>query len=320
MYMYCCWSCWATHVDATTLAVPPADILPEPPSTLLPPGVTTLPLKLTTSKDTTCKYGLQQAPYSTLPHTFAAGAGGTGREHSATVQGLSGTLELSTVYVRCAAFASEELTLVYRSLPDTETTPFPRLGNLWGSGNFKGHPEGLAYAAKRSSLWLGSDWTADEISQLRQFNKGSIVLTSINACETTREDLPDDYYLTNISRPAATKGRLQSWPGAWRLDLTNPAVQKMQAQLMYELVAYGGHEGRPVNASGPAPLTYDGLFVDNVFMVRGSPTMHVETWVSFILIVRSVVTYFSMRTTEFASGRRGGGKPSGYLSQQFHSH
>ena len=86
-------------------------------------------------------------------------------------------------------------------------------GNLWGSGNFRGHPEGLAYAAKRSTLWLGSDWSAEEIAQLRKFNPNSIVLTSINACETNREDLPDDYYLTNISRPASTKGRLQSWPG-----------------------------------------------------------------------------------------------------------
>ena len=62
--------------------------------------------------------------------------------------------------------------------------------------------EGLAYAAKRSSLWLGSDWNESEIAQLRAANGGTIVLTSINACETTREDLPDDYYLTNVTRPA----------------------------------------------------------------------------------------------------------------------
>jgi hypothetical protein len=94
--------------------------------------------------------------------------------------------------------------------------------------------------------------------------------TSINACETDRQDLPDDYYLTNITRPKSTKGRLQSWPGAWRLDLTNSAVQQWQAQLMYNLVAIGGPEGRPDNATGQVPLTYDGLFVDNVFMDDGS--------------------------------------------------
>ena len=257
----CCLCCVLVDADGADI-----NILPDPPSTLLTPGATALPLKLTTAQSTTCKWGLTDVPFGALPHTFA-GAGST--SHSATLTGLSGTLALTAVHVRCAAY-SEGLTLVYRSLPDTKATPFPRLGNLWGSGNFKGHPEGLAYAAKRASLWLGSDWTAEEIAELRKNNPGSIVLTSINACETNRQDLPDDYYLTNITRPAATKGRLQSWPGAWRLDLTNPAVQKMQAELMYGLVAYGGEEGHPVNRSGPAPLTYDGLFVDNVFMDDGA--------------------------------------------------
>jgi hypothetical protein len=60
--------------------------------------------------------------------------------------------------------------LAYRSLPDSSNAPFPRLGNLWGSGNFRGHPEGIAYAASRASLWLGSDWTAVEIAELRAAN------------------------------------------------------------------------------------------------------------------------------------------------------
>ena len=119
---------------------------------------------------------------------------------------------------------------------------------------------------------LGSDWNASEIAALRAANGGTIVLTSINACETSREDLPDDYYLTNVSRPAATKGRLQSWPGAWRLDLSNPAVQDYQAKLMYDLVTVGGEESKAKNVTlGEAvPLTYDGLFVDNVFMDDGA--------------------------------------------------
>ena len=104
-------------------------------------------------------------------------------------------------------------------------------------------------------------------------------------------------YLTNMTQPAATRGRLQSWPGAWRLDLTNPAVQVCvcacvracvraclcvlltnssaqlyQAHLMYCLVVYGGSGYGPTpgcaNASVP-PLVFDGLFVDNVFMDDG---------------------------------------------------
>jgi hypothetical protein len=43
----------------------------------------------------------------------------------------------------------------------------------------------------------------------------------------------------------------------------------MQAQLMYLLVLYGGSEGRPYNHTGPAPLPFDGIFVDNVFMDDG---------------------------------------------------
>jgi hypothetical protein len=266
-WAWVCCLCWVFIIGCS--ATNKQSIVSDPPSTLLTPGTTTLPLKLTTAQSTTCRWGLQNSSYGALPHTFA-GVGST--THSTTLRGLSGTLELTTIHVRCAAFPTDALALVYRCLPDTEAAPFPRLGNLWGSSNFKGHPEGLAYAARRSSLWLGSTWTAQEIAELRKLNPGTIVLTSINACETNRQDLPNDYYLTNITRPSSTKGRLQSWPGAWRLDLTNPAVQKMQASLMYGLVAFGGEESGPVNKTvgEPAPLIFDGLFVDNVFMDDGA--------------------------------------------------
>jgi hypothetical protein len=148
-------------------------MVPDPPSTLLTPGTTSLPLKLATTQPTSCKWGLADAPFSALAHTFA-GAGTA--EHMATIEGLSGTLATTVVYVKCAAYKTEALTLVYRCLPDTKATPFPRLFNLWGSGNFRDHPEGLAYAAKRASLWLGSDWSATEIAGLRAANAGSIVL------------------------------------------------------------------------------------------------------------------------------------------------
>ena len=169
---------------ASRIPASPPQMMANPPSGLLTPGTTTLALTLTTTQPTACKWGLKDAPYSALPHTFT-GAGVT--SHSTTLVGLSGTLTNTAVTVRCAAYPSEAVTLVYRCLPDTKATPFPRLGNLWGSGNFKGHPEGLAYAASRASLWLGSEWTAAEIMQLRKHNPSSIVLTSINACETTRE-------------------------------------------------------------------------------------------------------------------------------------
>jgi hypothetical protein len=247
-------------------ALLPAPMVASPPSTLLQPGTTTLPLTVTTSQATSCRWSPRDVPYSSMQHEFS---GAPGTHHSTLLTGLSGALDVSVFFVRCQAYPTDSLTLVYRSLPDVKAAPFPRLGNLWGNYNFRGHPEGLAYAARRASLWLGSDWTAAEIAQLREANPFTIVLTSINACETNRQDLPDAFYLTNTTRPAATKGRLQSWPGAWRLDLTNPAVQQMQAQLMYALVLYGGHEGHPVNSSTPASIPFDGIFVDNVFMDNG---------------------------------------------------
>ena len=243
----------------------------DPPSTLLAPGATSLPLQLTTSAPSSCRWAASDVPYASMPNAFD-GAGGV--QHSTTLTGLSGGLQVASVYINCDAFAAgPPLVLSYRSLPDSSSAPFPRLGNLWGSGNFRGHPEGLRYAARRSSLWLGSDWTAAEIAELRSYNEYTVALTSINACETNDENLPDSFYLTNITQPASTRGRLQSWPGAWRLDLTNPAVQAYQAALMYCLVVFGGSGYGPNpscdNATVP-PLVFDGLFVDNVFMDDGA--------------------------------------------------
>lgn len=251
---------------------PAPNIVASPPSTLLPPGATTLALNATTSVATACKWDSSNVPFAQMRYAFE----GVGTAHSTTLVGLSGSLALSVVYVQCAAFAAagEPLVLSYRSLPDSGSAPFPRLGNLWGSYNFRGHPEGLAYAASRASLWLGSDWSASEIAQLRELNPFTVVTTSINACEVNSQTLPDAFYLTNITQPPATRGRLQSWPGAWRLDLTNPDVQAWQANLMFCLVVFGGTGYGPNpacdNSTSPPPLIYDGLFVDNVFMDDGA--------------------------------------------------
>jgi hypothetical protein len=243
-------------------------MVPTPPSTLLPPETASLPLSLSTLDATTCRWDTSDVPFPAMANQFS----GSTTQHATTLVGLSGGLSVSVFYVRCAAYA-DALVLAYRSLPDSGSAPFPRLGNLWGNYNFQGHPEGLAYAAARASLWLGASWTPEETAQLRALNPFTLVLTSVNACEVNAQDLPDDFYLTNITQPPSTRGRLQSWPGSWRLDLTNPAVQQWQAALMYCLVASGGSGYGPhpgcTNASTPG-LPYDGLFVDNVFMDNGA--------------------------------------------------
>ena len=243
-----------------------------PPSTLLQPGTTTLPLQVATDEATACRWARTDVPYASMPNAFS-GDGST--SHASTLTGLSGGLSVAVFYVQCAAYAGgPPLVLAYRSLPDSGNAPFPRLGNLWGSGNYRGHPEGLAYAASRASLWLGSDWNAVEIAELRAANAYTLVTTSINACETNMQTLPDAFYLTNITQPASTKGRLQSWPGAWRLDMTNPDVQSYLSSLMYCLVVYGGsgYGSNPScnNATAVPPMLFDGLFIDNVFLDDGA--------------------------------------------------
>ena len=56
------------------------------------------------------------------------------------------------------------------------------------------------------------------------------------------------------------------------MDLTNPEVQRFQAELMYALVVVGGWEGHPFNNGstvGVKAITFDGIFVDNVFLGFG---------------------------------------------------
>ena len=61
--------------------------------------------------------------------------------------------------------------------------------------------------------------------------------------------------------------RLESWPGAYRLNMVLPDVAEWHAGLFYELVLNGGSEGKPTqNASELLP--FDGIFVDNVFLTQ----------------------------------------------------
>ena len=150
---------------------PIASMIPDPPSTLLEPGTTRLGLTVQTLQMTECRWDLADVPFHAMNHSFA-GLGST--IHTTTLEGLSGTLQVTTVNVRCAASAGK-LALAYRCLPNSQVAPFPRQGNLWGNFNFRAHPEGLRYAASRSSLWLGADWSPAEISELRRYNPATVV-------------------------------------------------------------------------------------------------------------------------------------------------
>jgi hypothetical protein len=211
----------------------------QPPSTLLPPGATTLDLVVQTFTNTTCAWSVgEDLPYPQMT-PFAAGAG-TSR-HQACVTGLSADPNVvNDVFVRCAAQPDYCLRLQYRSLSDVNP-PFPRTGNLWGWGQWRS--KGLSYCAK-VDLWLGASPPPQEIRELRRLNPHLRLLTSVNAVENS--GLPEDYYLHD------TKGRrIEVWPGSFRLNLTKPYVAEYQARFAYETVLGSG-------------LLADGVFFDNV--------------------------------------------------------
>jgi len=67
---------------------------------------------------------------------------------------------------------------------------------------------------------MGDNWTPNNVTALRGFNPNTLSLTSVNAVEGPA-GLPDHFYLHNISGPGS---RFESWPGAFRLDLTKTDV------------------------------------------------------------------------------------------------
>jgi hypothetical protein len=214
---------------------------PQPPSTLLPAGATTVELVLHASVPTSCRYSVgrslpleQMIPFddpqpSTLPQTV--------------IRGLNpDPAVVNDVYIRCVAAPEAVLHLQYRSLP-VARSGFPRVANLWGSWHFI--PKGMAYAS-RIDLWLGAHFTADQIRALRRLNPNCFILTSINTVENN--EVPDEYFLRDT-----TGRKIEVWPGAYRLNLTRPEVAQYQARYAYQKMIDSG-------------LTYDGCFFDNFMM------------------------------------------------------
>jgi len=138
---------------------------PQPPSTLLPAGATSLELKVRAATPTLCRYSVgQDLPFgrmtpfdaqqpSSLPATVICGLD-------------PDPSKVNDVYVRCAAAPGTALHLQYRSLPAAEPG-FPRTANLWGSYHFTGQ---RMEHASRIDLWLGADFNTDQIRQLRRLN------------------------------------------------------------------------------------------------------------------------------------------------------
>lgn len=223
---------------------------PQPPSTLLPAGATTVALTVQTAVDTACAFAVgEAAPFSEMT-PFDAGAGTT--SHQMVVSGLNPDPNtVNEVYVRCAADPLFVLPLRYRSLSHPNPS-YPRVGNLWGSKRFLDKdPADVA----RIDLWLGAGFKPEQIRQLRKVNPHILVLTSLNAIEDP--NLPDDYYLKDIHGQ-----RVEVWPGYYRLNLTKSYVAEHQAQRAYELI---------LNSD----LMFDGIFFDNVMTTQSWQTQNI---------------------------------------------
>jgi len=214
---------------------------PQPPSTLLPAGATTVELTLRAAEPTLCRYSVGRALPLEQMTPFETGQPSSSPK--TVVRGLDPDPgKVNDVYVRCAAAPEAVLHLQYRSLPAAKPG-FPRTANLWGSWHFV--PKGMEYAS-RIDLWLGAHFSADQIRQLRRLNPNCFILTSINTVENN--DVPDEYFLRDT-----TGRKIEVWPGAYRLNLTRPEVAEYQARYAYQRMIESG-------------LMVDGCFFDNFMM------------------------------------------------------
>ena len=236
----------ACHGGGSSPAGPPTPVSADPPSTLLPAGATTLALTVSTDQSAACRYSVGQALAYSAMTPFGTGDGTT--THTVTVTGLNpDPAQVNDVHVSCGDGANQTLHLRYRALANVNPS-YPRTGNLWGSSGYLADG-GVAHCA-RVDLWLGADFTPDQVAQLRALNPDVLVLNSINTVEQTDSSgitVPDAYWLRD-----SNGHRIEVWPGAYRLNLTLPEVAVFQAQYAYQLFLASN-------------LALDGTFFDNFF-------------------------------------------------------
>ncbi len=267
----------------------------QPSSMLLPAHVSWISLEVETEKPSICSWSLSILRKYRTQNSFLGSQTATtesisfdtddGLVHHVNVTGLSDKpSDLNNVSIVCNLSVSvhsniqsstklngtETTYCMYRSIPDaSDSWPYPRTGNLWGNQNF----QNLTYAASHIDMWLGvSNWNVSQTLELREMNRHTLVLGSINAVEVHGKnfDIPERYFLHNFtgSQNLTQADRLQAWAGdTYRLDLTRREVAEYKANTMLQLILRGGEsEGHPSSNKSKILLPFDGLFVDNVFL------------------------------------------------------
>ncbi|MFH0879528.1 MAG: LamG-like jellyroll fold domain-containing protein, partial [Lentisphaerota bacterium] len=216
---------------------------PSPESTLLPAGSTSVTLILHSTVSTWCRYSVGTPLGYEDMKAFSLTPGTT---HAGTIYGLNPDPNtVNEVYLRCATFPDYLLHLRYRALPSAEPA-YPRTANLWGGGSFFDQP--LEVCA-RIDLWLGANFSAQEIRRLRELNPAIRVLTSMDVLGANY-DAPAEYYLRD------THGRrIEVWPGFFQLNLTRKDVAAYLAR-------------QAANKILENDLMFDGCFFDNVVLTH----------------------------------------------------
>lgn len=157
----------------------------NPPSTLLPPGATSLALSFTSQRAANCAYSVGSLLPFTSMQPFAGGENTT--SHSGTVSGiLPSPQTTNSVYVRCDSNPDFAQTLQYRAVA-SPVGPFPRVGSIWW-GSYIENTE-PAQAAK-IPLFLCPAFNMDQARAIRAANPNALMLPNVNATETTSPTTP----------------------------------------------------------------------------------------------------------------------------------
>jgi len=218
----------------------------SPPSTLLPPGATSLALSFTSVQPAACAYSVGSLlPFASM-QPFVGGQ--NTKSHQGAVSGISSSPQTTnSVYIRCDSNPDFVQTLQYRAVA-SPVWPFPRVGSIWWGfyvANTK--PE---HAAK-IPLYLCPAFNTDQARAIRAANPNALMLPNVNATETTSPttpaNVPEAYYLHDVNG-----NRISDWPipGTYLLNLTKPEVADFMANYAYQVLLESG-------------LIYDGIFFDN---------------------------------------------------------
>ena len=121
------------------------------------------------------------------------------------------------------------------------TLPFPRIGNIW-TGNWLSQTN--PSHANQIGLYLGpgpDPLTPQDAQTIRAANPNVLILTDVNAMDTTGAGSPpDSYYLLDVNG-----SRIEDWCGSaprYLLNLTVPAVAQFLAEYAAQAIRSTGDE------------------------------------------------------------------------------